>query len=255
MAAAAGPAIYAIDNLVIEGTGGPIATRLYRSSPNMGLPVILFIHGGGFMLGNLDTHDAICRSLAVSTGAAVLAIDYRLSPEAVHPAALRDIAAVYAGLNDAHVALDGRRVAIVGDSAGGLLAAAAALSLPVRHVGLLYPMIDHRQTTASLVSYATGYMLTAEFIDWAWEAYAGRSPLIGAPLERYPPTTIVTAEYDPLRDEGEEFARRLRKCGRDCVCERFDGMIHGFAGMPQLTPRAGDAIAVIARRVRDSLRS
>ncbi|MHA6721903.1 alpha/beta hydrolase [Sphingomonas sp. RS2018] len=250
MASAPGRPIYAVRDLTTPGAAGDIALRLYRPSADGALPVTLFVHGGGFMLGNLDTHDAMCRSLALSSGAAVLAIDYRLSPEAHAPAALDDIAAVHAMVQrEGHaLSLDAGRIAIVGDSAGGYLAAVSALTLPVRHVGLLYPMIAPAADTPSLRECGSGYMLERSFIDWAWEVYGAPSPLLEADLSRYPPTTIVTAGCDLLRDEGEAFARRLRTAGRDVVVERFAGMIHGFAGLPQLTHRAGDAMAMIAAR-------
>lgn len=249
MAGVPRPPIHAVADLTIPGAG---AARLYRPSAASGLPIILFVHGGGFLLGNLETHDALCRALAAAADAAVVAVDYRLAPEAPHPAALDDIAAAYRALPSIAAAhrLDDTRVSIAGDSAGGLLAASAALMLPFRRVALFYPMVDHRQTTASLRMFATDHMLTAEFIAWAWEAYGARSPLIDADLSAYPPTTLVTAECDPLRDEGETFAARLRAAGRDVWCERFAGMIHGFAGMPHLTPRAQDAVDLLAARLR-----
>lgn len=249
MAAAPRPPIHAVTDLRIPDAG---AARLYRPSAATGLPIVLFVHGGGFMLGDLETHDALCRTLAVAADAAVFAIDYRLSPEAPHPAALADIAAAYRAVPAiaATHGLDAARIAIAGDSAGGLLAASAALTLSFSHVALLYPMMDHIQATESLRTFATGHMLTADFVAWAWEAYGAGSPLIGADLSDFPPTTIVTAECDPLRDEAEAFAARLRAAGRNVRCERFTGMIHGFAGMPQLTPRAQDAIDLLAARLR-----
>lgn len=259
MTSAPRPSIHAVRDLTVPGLGGPIAVRLYRPSSEPDLPVILFVHGGGFLLGNLETHDAMCRSLANRAAAVVLAIDYRLSPEAPCPAALDDIAAVRGMVvrDGAALSLDPARMAIVGDSAGGHLAAVSALAFPVRHVALIYPMIDPAHATPSAHAFAKGYMLTGSFVAWAWEAYAGppKGALYKADLSHYPPTTILTAEYDPLRDEGEAFGDRLRAAGRDVMVQQFAGMIHGFAGLPQLTPRADDAIAVIAQRVAASLAS
>ncbi|MFD1789604.1 alpha/beta hydrolase [Sphingomonas floccifaciens] len=259
MASAPQTPVHAVEDITASGPDGTIPLRLYRPSAAEDLPVILFMHGGGFILGSLDTHDAMCRSLCSQTGAAVLAIDYRLSPEAPYPAALDDIAAVQAMIvrGGAGPALDSTRIAIVGDSAGGHLAATAALTLPVRHVGLIYPMIDPAHATASADAFAEGYMLTGSFVAWAWQAYAGPASgaLTGVDLSRYPPTTILTAEYDPLRDEGEVFGARLRAAGCDVAVERFGGMIHGFVGLPQLTARADEAIGAIARRIRASFAS
>ncbi len=251
------PPIRAVEHLTADGPRGAIAMRLYRSSLNSDSPVILFAHGGGFLLGGLDTHDAMCRALANRSRAAVLAIDYSLSPEARHPAALEDIAAIHALVRRKGQALtlDPERIAIVGDSAGGYLAAVSALTLPVRHVGLIYPMIDPDHMTPSAREFAAGYMLTGSFVAWAWEAYGSSTPdmLARADMAKYPPTTLVTAEFDPLRDEGEAFGDWLRATGRDVVVERFAGMIHGFVGMPHLTPRAEDAINLVADRIRASL--
>lgn len=256
MASAPHPPIHAVEDLTVPGPGGAIAVRLYRPSSAPKLPVILFVHGGGFLLGTLNTHDSVCRSLANRAEAAVLAIDYRLSPEAPCPAALDDIAAVHAMVlrDAAALSLDAARMAIVGDSAGGHLAAMSALTLSVCHVGLIYPMIDPAQDTWSARAFAEGYMLTGSFVAWAWEAYAGptNGALCDTALTHYPPTTILTAEYDPLRDEGEAFGERLCAAARDVLVERFVGMIHGFVGLPQLTPCADEAIGVIARRIRTS---
>jgi acetyl esterase len=258
MAAAPGPAIHAIEDLTLGGVG----VRLYRPSAGL-LPVILFAHGGGFMLGSLDTHDALCRALALHSGAAVIAVDYRLAPEACFPAPLDDITAVHAALVAASPArLDPNRLAIAGDSAGGQLAAAAALSLPVRHVGLFYPLLDPACASASHAALAEGYVLTGSFVGWAWETYRGaardndpRFNLTTAAVAGHPPATIVTAAFDPLRDEGEAFGARLAFTGVDVVVERFAGMIHGFAGMPQLTPAADAAIALVGRRIGATLGS
>lgn len=258
MAAVPRPAIHAVEDRVLGGVG----VRLYRPSAGV-LPVILFAHGGGFMLGSLETHDAFCRALALRSGAAVIAVDYRLAPEACFPAPLDDIAAVHAALIAAlPPRLDVTRIAIAGDSAGGQLAAAAALSLSVRHVGLFYPLLDPARESPSHAAFGEGHMLTGSFIEWAWEAYRGaarnedpRFRLAAAALDGYPPTTIVTAALDPLRDEGEAFGARLVATGVDVVVERFAGTIHGFAGMPHLTPAADAATALVGRRIGAALAS
>lgn len=264
MAGATGPNVASVINDSIATPAGPIAIRIYRPTPVTVLPVILFLHGGGFLLGSLDSHDALCRSLARESGAAVVAIDYRLAPEAKFPAPLNDIAAVHAALvADAGArGLDMARIALAGDSAGGQLAAAAALSLPAAHVGLFYPLLDPAADSGSHIDFADGPLLTRGFVTWAWDAYAGdglRSDpyydLGHADLAGFPTTTIVTAACDPLRDEGEALAARLRAAGVAAECRRYAGMVHGFAGMPQLTATAGQAIAFVGARLAASLAS
>lgn len=263
LARARGPDIDAAIDLDAEGPAGPIPVRLYRPFAEPVLPLILFIHGGGFLFGNLDTHDAMCRTLAVASGAAVAAVDYRLAPEARFPAPLDDCRAALDRLRRkaGPLGLDEARVAVAGDSAGGQLAVALALSsaTPLRHLALLYPLLDPARGSASARAFAEGHMLTGSFLDWAWDAYAPEArddPLFDlglADLSGLPPTTVVTAEFDPLRDEGEAFARRLEDFGIDTVLQRYPGMIHGFAGLPHVTPVANDAIGFAAARLRAAL--
>lgn len=263
MASAVGPAMHAVEEGAISGPDGDIPIRIYRPVGASVLPVALYVHGGGFLLGSLDSHDALCRSLARYSSAAVVAIDYRLAPEVRFPAPLHDITTVFHGLKSLAriLGLDIERCAIAGDSAGGQLAAAAALELPMRHLGLFYPMIDPSCNSASLMEYGEHYMLTRSFIEWAWEMYGqGKScrrdprfDLRRADPRRLPPTTLVSAGCDPLRDEAESFAVWLKQCGVDVMSQRFTGMIHGFAGMPQLTVQANAAIAMVARRIAKSL--
>ena len=260
LASAPGPMVSQVEDRNVEGPGGPIAIRLYRPDGRPSLPVVLFAHGGGFLLGSLDTHDALCRSLALASGAAVVAVDYRLAPETRFPAPLDDVAVVADAIGDsgAQWGLDPARLALAGDSAGAQIAAATALSLPVRHLALFYPLLDPSRTSASQATFAEGYMLTGSFVDWAWEAYAGdradpRFDLMRADPTAFPATTIATAAFDPLRDEGEDLADRLQAAGVVASVRRFEGMIHGFAGMPQLTPVANEAIAWIGGRLRTAL--
>ncbi len=263
MASASGPVVYSVEEYSITGPECDVPIRIYRPDATVILPVVLYVHGGGFLLGSLDSHDSLCRSLALGSSAAVIAIDYRLAPETRFPAPLQDITAVFHGLAGmaSMLGLDMERCAIAGDSAGGQLAAAAALDLPVRHLGLLYPMIDPSCSSASQIEYGEGYMLTRSFVEWAWEMYgrAGanrrdpRFDLRRADPRHLPPTTIITAACDPLRDEAEAFADWLIQCDVDTRVQRFSGMIHGFAGMPQLTGQAGAAIAIVASRIKESL--
>lgn len=268
MAAAPRPAVAAVEELSAPGSVAPVPLRLYRPSDRRDLPLIVFVHGGGFLFGNLDTHDAMCRTLANESGAAVVAVDYRLSPEHPYPAPLHDCwnALAWLTCTAGLVGLDSDRIAIAGDSAGGQLAIATALlastnGASLRHVGLLYPLIDPTCRSASITDFATGYVLTKSFLDWCWEAYGKSSANLSDPLfnlnladlNGFPTTTIVTAGFDPLRDEGERFAHRLRDAGAQVQLQRYTGMIHGFGGLAHITPVANHAISFIARRLRASL--
>lgn len=266
MARGVGPSIYAATDLFAVGVAGPLRLRLYRPSDAIGLPVVLFCHGGGFVYGDLDTHDGMCRRLALAADAAVLAVDYRLAPEHPFPAALDDCSAAltWIAANAATLRLDIDRLAIAGDSAGGQLAIATTLrtaqtGLRIAHVGLLYPLLDPRFDSASARVFGQDYMLTASFVEWAWEAYRGAAAagdphydLILAAFEGFPPTTIATAALDPLRDEGEALAARMIEAGVPIALRCYPGMIHGFAGMPQLTPVASEAIDFVGRRIAAS---
>lgn len=264
-AAAPRPPIAAVVDAVVAGPGGPISVRLYRPTPASS-GAILFCHGGGFVFGTLETHDAMCRTLANASGRVVVAVDYSLAPEHPFPAALDDAAAVLAWLlrGEASFDLSPDRIAVVGDSAGGHIALGLALrcrdaGIALDHIGLLYPLLDPACNSASAVAFADGYMLTASFLDYAWAAYRGDGAagpsfdLTLADLRGLPATTIVTAQFDPLRDEGEALARKMQAADGDVVLRRYAGMIHGFAGLPQMTPVAVEAIAFIARRISASV--
>ena len=243
-------------------TTGKVPLRLYRPfSDTILRPAILFLHGGGFVIGSLDSHDALCRELAQRSGTVVVAVDYRLAPETIFPGALEDCCAALAWLHDTAEALgvDASRLAICGDSAGGNLAIGTALwatkqGITLRHVGLIYPALDPGCNSASAHGLGNGFILTRAFMQWFWSAYLGESgdPLdprvavANADLAGLPPISLSTAEYDPLRDEGEAFARAARAAGVDVTARRYLGMIHGFVSMTAATPMAARAIADIA---------
>lgn len=256
------PHIHSSVDYSFETLAGPLTVRLYRPSSQPGLPIILFVHGGGFILGNLETHDAMARHLANRANAAVVAVDYRLAPEHPFPAALDDcISALdWVFTEAAALTVDPTRISLVGDSAGGQLAVATALrcsgvGTQLLHVALLYPLLDPHRASLSARTLSDDYMLTGSFIDWAWNAYRGKqegpdSPFFDvqhAVLENFPPTTIVTASFDPLRDEGQAFSARLESVGVPVKLQCYDGMIHGFAGFPHLTPVANEAIEFLAQ--------
>lgn len=294
MRAAVGPEVACVEPVSFEAADGRrIPGRAYRASASRPCPPILFFHGGGFVFGDLDTHDAICRGLAASSGCTVLAVDYRLAPEHPYPAAVHDCAAALLHVARAPAAFDvlPGPLAIAADSAGAHVAIGVALDVTARrtsesghhgpgsqledrleaahaapapeiaHVALLYPVVDPRCDSASMRELARGYMLTHEGMQWFWECYLPpttdrtdpRVDVLSADLRGFPPTTLVTAEFDPLRDEGEALARRLADAGVGVHLERCAGMIHGFAGMPQLTPVAGEVVARLGRRLGHAL--
>ena len=258
------PHIHSTLDYSVETLSGPLTVRLYRPSSQPGLPIILFVHGGGFILGNLETHDAMARELANRANAAIVAVNYRLAPEHPFPAALDDcISALDWVITEAAaLTVDATRISLMGDSAGGQLAVATALrcsesGTQLRHVALLYPLLDPHRASPSARTLSDDYMLTGSFIDWAWVAYRGGqegpdSPFFDvehAVLKNFPPTTIVTASFDPLRDEGQAFSARLESAGVPVKLKCYDGMIHGFAGFPHLTPVANEAIEFLAQGI------
>lgn len=258
-----GPELVEVADLSIMP--GDIALRLYRPSHEHGLPVVVFLHGGGFVTGSLETHDHICRSLAMESTAAVIAVDYRLAPESPYPAPLEDcvLALQWVAENAGALRLDPGRIALCGDSAGGQLAIAASLrfqeqGLRICHLGLIYPVIDPLCNSASAYEFAEGYILTRSVMQWFWQCYGGGAvdttdpalAVMGAPLQGLPSTTILTAEFDPLRDEGEAFVRRLRAEGVSVVGRRYLGMLHGFVSLGSLTPIANQAIRDLSGDLR-----
>lgn len=264
MSSAVGPELPRVAPVTYAARDGrSIAGRAYFPSIAEARPALLFLHGGAFIFGNLDSHDAMCRMLAASSGCTVLAVDYRLSPEHPYPAGFED--AVDALRHVARAPGDfGVRagpMAVAGDSAGGNIAlgallsvSAASMKVEIAYAALIYPVVDPGCDTPSMQEFARGYMLTREAMQWAWASYA-RPPVDVTPadLARLPPMTIITAELDPLRDEGEALAAQLREAGVPVRLQRCQGMIHGFAGMPQLTPMAGSVLRQIGREIRRAL--
>jgi acetyl esterase len=259
------PPIHAVEQLEIEGASGRIALRIYRPSAAGNLPVALFCHGGGFVLGDLDTHDAICSRLALSAGGVVVSVDYGRAPESKFPGPVEDCfsALNWISTQSSRLNVDPHRLAVCGDSAGATLAAAAAMlarsrGVSVRYVAMIYPITDAACDTTSIHQYERGYLLTRSALQWFWNCYLANpqdaedplASILRADLTGFPPTTVATAEFDPLRSEGEAFADRLRGCGVTVVARRYLGMLHGFAGMPHLTPVATRVIEDIAGDLR-----
>lgn len=268
MRGAVGPSIASIANLNLRiGGGRELAARRYACT-DAPLPGIVFFHGGGFVFGDLDTHDAMCRSLAAASGAAVIAIDYRRAPEHPFPAALEDgIAAVTALQRDPTAArLRRGALALSGESAGGHIAIGAAIAardagVGLAHLALLYPVIEPSCDSASMHAMATGCLLSRSAMQWYWDCYVPgealrrdpRVDLLAANVEGLPSTTLIVAGCDPLRDECEAFGQKLARAGVVADVRRYAGMVHGFAGLPQITPVAEEALAAAGRAMGRAL--
>ena len=268
------PEIGSVRNVSAQASHGVIPLRVYRPAgvpDSTRLPAYVYFHGGGWVIGDVNTHDVLCRQLTAASGASVISVDYRLAPEHKFPAAADDAWAatkwVVAQANE--LGLDASRLAVGGDSAGGNLAAVVALM--ARDAGgpaiklqvLIYPVTDIMRETRSYTDFAEGYMLTRDSMRWFFAQYLTSgddardwraSPLRAPSLANLPPALIVTAGFDPLRDEGEIYAGRLRDAGNmvDYVC--YGGMVHGFLGMGKLLDTAGRAIAHIGDSLRQAFR-
>ena len=262
-------AVARVESLTFPGPGGAVPVRVYTPSQESRLPALVYFHGGGWVLGNLETHDATCRALARRAACVVVAIDYRLAPEHEFPAAFDDcLAAVqWVVANATDLGIDPSRVAVGGDSAGGNLTAAVTLANrdrggpPLCHQLLIYPVTDSRRNTPSYRQNAEGYLLTADSMRWFWELYLGEkseganplaSPLRAADLQGLPAATVITAEFDPLRDEGEAYAEQLAAAGVPVDCRRYDGVTHGFAAMEGTVAKAKEAMDWAASRLEKS---
>jgi acetyl esterase len=239
--------------------------RLFRPEGEGPLPVVAYLHGGGWMTGDLDTYDAPMRALANASGAIVAGVDYRRIPEHRFPAALEDTLAAIRWLAGRADEVDGSRLAVAGDSAGGNLAAVAARRLrdevPLRLQALVYPVTDAGLDTPSCREFHQGYGLSVAKMRWFWDVYLDgadgthpdASPLRAADLAGVAPAFVVTAENDVLRDEGEAYARALQEVGVPCELERWPGTIHGFWRWLVATPAAHDAIARVGAELRRAL--
>ena len=238
-----------VENLFAPGPAGDIPLRLYANDHDGLRPALVYFHGGGFVFGNLDTHDAVCRALAKESGAVVIAVDYRLAPEHKFPAAVDDsfAATVWIAANAERLGIDAKRIAVGGDSAGGNLATVVAMRC--RDAGgpklaaqvLIYPVADVSTfETESHRELGEGYFLTRAAMEWFTGHYLASaehkrhpeaSPLLAPNLSGLPPALVITAEFDPLRDEGEAYAKRLQQAGVPVTVTRYPGMIHGFVSM------------------------
>jgi acetyl esterase len=254
------PAVSTVTNRDMQGPDGSLGLRIYTPLGEGPFPLMVFFHGSGFVVCSLDTHDGMCRNLCAGTGCVLVSVDYRLAPEAKFPAAPDDCLAAtrWAVANAAALGADPGRVFVAGDSAGGNLAAVTALR--IRDEGgpkllgqlLIYPVTDYYDPgTPSMVENASGYGLTRDGMIWFWNHYLAdpshganphASPLRATDLSSLPPALVVTAEYDPLRDEGEYYADRLRQAGVATEMKRWAGMNHGFFTWPGVVDRATEAM-------------
>jgi acetyl esterase len=273
------PEVAAVTEVVAPGPGGDIPIRMYEppAESRAGEPgddrppgVLAYFHGGGWTIGSVETHDALCRGLAVGSGAVVASVEYRLAPEHPYPAAVEDAVAATRWLAEhaGELGADGSRLAVGGDSAGGNLATVVARLLrdegpPLAFQLLVYPTTDLGLGHPSVDENGEGYFLTKDTMLWFRRHYLGdrdvsdpsASPLRADPesLRGLPPALVVTAEYDPLRDEGEAYAEALRAAGVDVRATRYDGVIHGFVAMSAWVPDGKAALDECARAVRDAL--
>jgi acetyl esterase len=258
-----------VADLTVDGAAGPLPARHYTPDEPGPHPLLLYLHGGGFVVCDLDTHDQACRLLCRHGGVQVLSVAYRLAPEHRFPAAVSDAwaALCWAAGNAARLGADPARLAVGGDSAGGNLAAVVAqraareggpaLALQV----LLYPAVDRTTLYRSLELFADGFFLTRAEIDWFHRHYSSPedrddprlSPLRGADLSGLAPALVVTAGFDPLRDEGEAYAAAMEAAGGEVRLRRHPGMIHGFVNMIDLSWSARAALVEVAGEVRTML--
>jgi acetyl esterase len=257
------------EDRTISGPGGDIPVRVYRPNADRPLPVVVYFHGGGWVIGNIETHDTVCQQLASLVPAVVVSVDYRLAPEHRFPAAVEDCVAATGWVYEhaGELGADGSRLAVAGDSAGGNLAAVVSIkardagSPPIRFQLLVYPATDMTRSFPSHVENGEGYLLTNDSMEWFIGHYLPEaerknpeaSPLFADSLAGLPPALVITAEFDPLRDEGEAYAERLRESGVDVRASRYDGMIHAFYGMDLLLPQATRALQESAEALRGAL--
>jgi acetyl esterase len=248
----------AVEDIGVALPSRTLRIRLYRPSQRR-LPVVVFFHGGGWTLSSVESYDQVCRQLAKHSGCVIAALDYRLAPEHKFPAAVDDGTDAIAWLvaNGEDLDLDVSRIAVAGDSAGGNLATAVALrdsNVPDRRISfqaLIYPVTEYEFGRPSMRSDWSGYPLSADTVKWFWSHYLSShadtlnplaAPITAPDLSRMPPTLVITAEDDPVRDQGEAYARRLRSHGVQVKLSRYGGVFHGFFQMLGMHDKASRAI-------------
>ncbi len=262
-----------VEALTVPGQGGPVPARFYVPGgrpAGIPAPLVVYFHGGGWVIGDLDTHDGVCRFLAAAAGATVLSIDYRLAPEHPFPAAVEDAWAgfAWAEANAAELGIDAARIAVAGDSAGGnlaavvsLLAKAAGGPMPAMQL-LIYPPTDSAGDLPSRQLFSEGYLLTKNDMDTferhylppGTDATDPRVSILLAPdLTGLPPAYVATAGFDPLRDESEAYALRMREAGVQVALRRHPGLIHSFANLTAVSRSSRGAMLEVAGALRMGL--
>jgi acetyl esterase len=260
-----------VEDIAVPGPAGDIPVRVYVPDGAGPFPTVVFFHGGGWVIGNIDTHDVPVRRLANLVPAVVASVDYRLAPEHPFPAAPEDCYAAtkWVAENIGQYGGDGSRLAVAGDSAGGNLA--AVVSQMARDRGgpaiafqlLIYPAVDARMTHGSMTENGDGYLLTKGFMEWFYGHYFANeadaddplaSPIKATSLQGLPPALVLTAEFDPLRDEGEAYADALTAAGGTAKAKRYDGMIHGFFQLGGVVDRNGELMNDCSAALRTALK-
>lgn len=259
-----------VENLRLPGPAGDLRARLWAASAEPGLPVLLYLHGGGFVIGGIETCESMCTVVAQHAGCAVLAVDYRLAPEHKFPAGLDDCFAALRWLADeGHtLGLDTRRLAVGGDSAGGTLAAATALmardaGIPLALQALFYPSVQLDQRTASFKAYSANTLLNWELMHWFEKQTQGgpqrerwhREPLYAPSHAGVAPAWIGLAECDPLTDEGHLYAERLRQAGVPVSVQQWPGVIHDFINLGRFIPEAAQAHQALAQALKSAFQA
>ena len=264
---AAGPEVARVEDRSIIVPGRHIPIRTYTPEGSGPFPLLVWFHGGGWVVGDLDSADGTARHLAVGAGCVVVSVDYRLAPETKFPGAADDCYAAtqWAANNAGALGADAGRIAVGGDSAGGNLA--AVVPLMARDMGgpplvfqlLIYPVTDRDFETSSYRRNADGYLLSRDSMIWYWDRYMASesdaknpycAPLQAKEMSGLPPALVITAEFDPLLDEGEAYAHRLLEAGVPTECTRYDGMVHGFYGMSAVMDKGKQALSQSAAALR-----
>jgi acetyl esterase len=260
--------VHSVVNRTVPGPAGQIPVRVYTPTAGRRFPGLVYFHGGGFILGTLDSCDRVCRDLAHLSGRVVVSVDYRLAPEHPFPAAVEDARAAtsYVLEHAGEFGIDAGQVAVGGESAGGNLAAVTALKLhrssapPLTFQLLVYPQVDFLDDSPSMREFANGHFITSDLIAYFGQHYFGAtqdrrqqdaSPL-NADLRALPPAFVITAECDPLRDQGEAYARKLAEAGVPVTHKRYDGMIHPFFSLAGIIDGGRAAIADAAAALREA---
>lgn len=266
----AGPSeeIARVENVAIPQSGRPIPIRIFTPEGEGSFPCLVYFHGGGWVLCDLDTHEPVCRAIARRAGAVVIAVDYPLSPEQKFPAAVDDCYAAlqWIAANAGRWRIDPRRIAVGGDSAGGNLSTVMCLKTraqggaPLALQALVYPVTNLASfDTPSYSEFAVDHHLTRTEMEWFRHLYLARaedalspyaSPLLAPDLSGLPPAVVITAECDPLRDEGEAYARRLAEAGVEVACTRYAGMIHPFFSLGGVLSQGNRAVEQVAAAIR-----